>query len=543
MAVYSFDGQDLKMMLQGAVDLLGQSKDEIDSLNVFPVPDGDTGTNMYQTLFSAVKEASFVESNRIDIVAEAASRGCLLGARGNSGVILSQILQGFARSLQGRENATASDIAQALQEGAEVAYRAVMSPVEGTILTVVRKSAEGAGSATLRSNNLLRVMVTSLKKAFTALNETPDMLPVLKQAGVVDAGGKGFVVILEGILRALKAASPSAKMPAETPVIVKTAPVDTLKNFAKISGSINFTYCTELLLKGQSLPLERVRNDLSPYGDCLLVVGEPELAKVHIHTNHPGLVLEYCLKYGSLHDIKINNMVEQSADKNGKNQITAPGEAFAVISVGAGQGITDIMKSLGTDAVVAGGQTLNPSAGEILNAIEQVAGDKVIVLPNNKNIILAAEQAGNLTTKKVLVVPSRSIPQGLAALLTLNPEDDLETAANKMHEALETVRTGEITRAVRDTVYKGKEIYKGDVIGLVDGDLKASGPEMEKVLEEILAGMIVGEGKLITLYFGIALDEEKAAKMLENMSRKFSGHDFELQFGGQTVYDLIISVE
>ncbi|MCG9969551.1 DAK2 domain-containing protein [Pelotomaculum terephthalicicum JT] len=542
MAIYSFNGVDLKMMLRGAVKLLGQSREEIDALNVFPVPDGDTGTNMYQTLVSAVKEAESVDSNHIGLVAGAAARGGLIGARGNSGVILSQIMQGFANSLSGVERATAPDIASALEEGAKVAYRTVMSPVEGTILTVVRKSAEGA--AARQSSDLLRLMVTVFKKALDALQETPNLLPVLKRSGVVDAGGRGFVVILEGFLRALKSASPAAKTSCAAPLVFEEEPPS--KNqpvFQENAGAINFTYCTELLVKGANLPLEKMRAALSPFGDSLMVVGGESVAKVHIHSNNPGLILEYCLKHGTLHDLKINNMAEQNQELLAETERSASGKPFGIISVGAGEGITEIMKNLGADAVVSGGQTLNPSTGGILAAIDEVPARRVIILPNNKNIILTAEQAGRLSQKEVTVIPSKSIPQGLAALLTLNPEDNFAAAARKMTKALGSVRSGEITTAVRDTEYRNLHIKKGDIIGLADGDLSSAGTELTGVLEDLLQVLIEGEGRLVTIYFGDKITVADAEEITERMRQKYAGQDFEMQNGGQPVYDLLISVE
>jgi len=542
-AIYSFDGKDFKMMLQGAVELLGQSKEEIDALNVFPVPDGDTGTNMYQTLISAVKETKAVESNHIGLVAGAAARGGLTGARGNSGVILSQIMQGFSSSLSGIERATASDIASALEEGAKFAYRTVMSPVEGTILTVVRKSAEGA--AARRSGDLLRLMVTVFNNAILALQETPDLLPVLKQSGVVDAGGRGFVVILEGFLRSLKSASPFAKAVHEIPAAEKKPAPQNRPVFHKSKQAIAYTYCTELLVKGRNLPLEKMREELSPYGDSLMVVGWEELAKIHIHSNNPGLVLECCLRHGTLHDLKINNMAEQNLELvSGINRPNSgSGKSFGVISVGTGKGIMEIMKNLGADAVVSGSQTLNPSAGVFLKAIEEVQAERIIILPNNKNIVLTAEQAGRLSSKEVSVIPSKSIPQGLAALLALSPEDDFKMAGHRMAKALLSVRSGEVTKAVRDTVYKGLKIKKGDFIGLADGDLKSAGTDLAGVLEDLLKIMIEGEGRLITLYFGKSMPIAQAEALCEKMREKFRDQDFELQNGGQPVYDLIFSVE
>ncbi len=533
MAVYTFDGDDLKTMLRGAVDLLEQTKEEIDSLNVFPVPDGDTGTNMSQTLSFALKEALGIESNHIGMVAEAFARGGLIGARGNSGVILSQVLQGFALSLRSKENASAADISDALENGAQMAYRAVMTPVEGTILTVVKKSAEGAAGR--RSRDLLRLMVAVMKSAFTALQKTPDLLPVLKQAGVVDAGGKGFVTILEGALQALKSASPTVKTPfPKTAANKTTARSQGLLDFQGSAQSLKYNYCTELIIKGDNLSRDTLKAQLLPFGDSLMVVGDNSTIKVHIHSNHPGLVLECCLKYGPLSDLKINNMSEQY------NDFVKP---FAIISVGAGEGISSIMKNLGADAVLDGGQTLNPSTGEFLEIIAQVPTSKIIILPNNKNIILAAEQASGLSPKEITVIPARSIPQGISALLSLNPDNDFKTTVHKMKEALSSVRTGEVTRAVRDTTYNDMIIKKGQLIGLVDGDLITAGDDMSKVLYDILAEMVEGCGQLVTLYYGENANINEIEVLLETVRVKYSDSDFELQKGGQPVYDLIISVE
>ena len=539
MGVYSFDGDDLKLMFRGAVDLLGQSKGGIDALNVFPVPDGDTGTNMYHTLASAVEQAGATNSNHIGLVAEAAARGALVGARGNSGVILSQVLQGFAMSLRLKERATAADIIETFEDGARMAYQAVMSPVEGTILTVVRKTAEEA--AAQRSSNLLRMMVAVLKKAFAALQETPNQLPLLKEAGVVDAGGKGFVVILEGCLSALKNASPVARTTLQ-PTATKEVKYSKSMTTTRVAETISFCYCTEFLVKGNGLPLEKIKQELSTYGDSLMVVGSEELVKIHIHSNHPGLVIEYCLKYGALTDLKVTNMREQNKALRSGIQ-AGPDNSFGIISVGFGSGIIEIMKNLGADMVIAGGQTLNPSAGEILRVIDEMEASRIIILPNNKNVVMTAELAGSLSLKETIVVPSKSIPQGFSALLSLNPEDDIYTAAKKMNLSLSSARTGEITKAVRDTNYAGMEITKDNIIGLSEGDLKTTGKDLSVVVEDLLATMLNGEGRLVTLYFGEVVSLEQAETLTDKMRQKFSGHEFELQNGGQPVYDFIISVE
>ncbi len=544
MAVHTINGNDFKHLLRAALVHLKQSEESINALNVFPVPDGDTGTNMFHTLQVAVEQAEKTGSDHLGMVAHAAARGALLGARGNSGVILSQFLHGFANSLKEKEKATARDIVKAFQEGFEVASRAVLRPVEGTILTVIKKFAEGAWRTLAGSENLLKILAGGLKEAQKALEHTPNQLPVLREAGVVDAGGKGFVVILEGIFLSLKKTDEEDYHLHQR----EELPEEKFLEHA-LSSSSDFTYCTELLIKGTSLPLEKIREVLDPWGDCLLVVGDSSLAKVHIHTNHPGSVLEYCLQFGSLHDIKINNMLEQQEEMIRKREATNPAQqtkSFGIISVASGDGLIEIMKEMGADVVVTGGQTMNPSAGEILRAIEHLSYKEVIVLPNNKNVIHAARQAAKLSEKKrVVVIPTKTIPQGLAALLTLHPEDDLDRASKKMSSAVSNVLTGEITKAVRNATYRGMEINKGQFIGIWEGEIKVKGNDFEEVLEDLLrtAGVLEGEGRLVAFYFGKDIDIDRAKEVCEKLSKNYPQHEFEMHYGGQPVYHLIISVE
>ncbi len=539
MSLYTFDGQGLKRMILGGTLLLAQHKAEIDALNVFPVPDGDTGNNMYLTLLAAAKEIQDMESVHIGEIAEAAAQACLMGARGNSGVILSQLVRGFAKALAGKERANALEVVRALEEGADLAYQAVMNPVEGTILTVMRRSAKAARSAIQKNYDLLRVMIITLREARMALRETPQLLPVLKEAGVVDAGGRGYVVILEGILHALKQAED----------------IGLLKNFAayqenkisqgsrmskEIDAEIHYTYCTEFLVKGSAIPLETLRHELVPYGDCLMVVGSGEVAKVHIHSNHPGLVLESCLNYGSLDQIAIHNMKEQNQQFNND---PAPEKEMGIISVGSGEGIVDIMYSLGADAVVVGGQTMNPSTEEILRAMQGVAARSILILPNNKNIVMAAEQAAALVKdREVKVIATRTIPQGLSALLSFNAERDLEHNYRQMTEAAQAVLTGEVTRAVRETTSNGIKIQQGDLIGIAEGAIVAVGNEPEQVIQEMLAKMLTEEHSLVTLYYGADIGEQ-AEKIVEGLRKSFPEIEFELHYGGQPLYHFILSVE
>ena len=537
MAVYSFDGNGLIKMFAGATNILGECKDEINRLNVFPVPDGDTGTNMYLTMQAAVKETQAVEDqDNIGSVAAAAARGSLLGARGNSGVILSQILSGFADSLQGKTNATAHDIALGLKKGSEAAYKAVSDPVEGTILTVVNRTAQAAMEAVSRSSDLLRMMIVSYRRSLITLRETPKMLSVLQDAGVVDAGGKGFSVILEGILKTLKV----------------TEEIELIQDFAArqerkimslpvtgINGGLEFKYCTELIIKNNdAIAVHALKSELGPYGNCLLVVGGRDVAKVHIHTNHPGFVMECCINYGDLNDIKVDNMTEQHRDLFAKEE-----KNIGLVSVSPGEGLTEIMYSLGVDQVVNGGQTMNPSTDDIIRAIENVAAKEVFVLPNNKNILLAANQAVRNCSKKVTVIPATTVPQGLAVLLAVNPNIDARANCDKMMGALETVQSGEVTKAVRNSVFDGRDIREGEFLGVGEDGICAAGDNLYRVISELIDCLAKEDSEMATLYYGSELTESEAEKIVKGLVKDFSEYEFELYFGGQPHYHFIVSVE
>jgi len=527
-------------MLVGAANQLAENKAEVDALNVFPVPDGDTGTNMYLTVLSGVREAHQVESGKIGDVATAMSRGCLLGARGNSGVILSQIFSGFAGALQGLERAGAADIARALASGSEAAYRAVSNPVEGTILTVCRKTAEACSRAVTRSGDPVRLILLACRAASKALAETPAQLPVLREAGVVDAGGKGLVVLLEGIIRALRDAA------AQRNVELFDLATSQQKEFAssrarEFTADIEFTYCTEFILTGTHVPLDTLREELGPYGDCLLVVGDDRTAKVHIHSNHPGLVLECGLKYGALQRVQVNNMEEQSREFN--RNPAGETRPLGVVAVGIGEGIVTILESLGVNAVVEGGQTMNPSAEDLVRAANGINAEAVIILPNNKNILLAAYQAVSLAERNILVVPSVSIPQGFAAMLSFNPYDLPEANAARMEGAMVGIKTGEVTRAVRDTTYDSLAVKKGDFIGLLDDRLVAVSGRLNELVQELLAKMIDQDSSLITFYYGAGLTGAEAREITASVQDKFADLDVEVHYGGQPLYHFIISVE
>lgn len=540
MYLFSLDGEQFKFMLVGGANQLAENKAQIDALNVFPVPDGDTGTNMYLTMLSGVKEARQVESGRIDEVAAAMARGCLLGARGNSGVLLSQFFSGFADALQGLEKVGATDIARALTGGSEAAYRAVGNPVEGTILTVCRKTAEACSRAVHRTSDPVRLILLACRAAAGAVAETPDELPVLREAGVVDAGGKGMLVLLEGIIRSLRDAA------ARRNVELFDLAASQQKEFAvsrarEFTADIEFTYCTEFILTGDRVPLDTLRVELGPYGDCLLVVGDERTVKVHIHSNHPGLVLECGLKYGALQRVQVNNMEEQHRELN--RDPAAETKPLGVVAVGIGEGLTTILESLGVDAVVEGGQTMNPSAEDLVRAVNGINAEAVIILPNNNNILLAARQAVSLTDREVLVVPASSVPQGMAAMLSYNPYDSPGENAARMENAMADIKTGEVTRAVRDTEIDGLAVQKDDFIGLADGVLAAVSGRLDAVVTELLTKMIDRDSSLLTFYYGAGLTGAEAGAITALVRDKFAGLDIEVHYGGQPLYPFIISVE
>ena len=529
-----------KMMLAGAT-LLEAHKKEVDALNVFPVPDGDTGTNMSLTILAAAKEGQVQASQELSKIAQSIAMGSLMGARGNSGVILSQILRGIAKGFEGKTQASAKEIANALQEGAETAYKGVLKPVEGTILTVAKEVGKAALEASYKSSNVLFVLEEALKGGEIALAQTPELLPVLKQVGVVDAGGKGYLIILEGAIRSLKGEEGlyNNLRLAETTKVSGSSKFTDSANL----GEIEFQYCTEFLVKGTSLPLDKMRKEIGDFGDSLMVVGTEEVAKVHVHSNNPGEVLEYCLKLGSLHEVKISNMVEQNEQLAQPSSNREEEQPFSVISISVGEGLKEIIESLGVDGIVEGGQTLNPSTEDLVKAINKVNSQKVIILPNNNNIILAAQQAKDLVEKEVVVIPSKSIPQGIVALITLDQRKDFEAAVKKMNNAIEEVSTGEITYAIRDSQYEGNNITAGDILGLANGKIKVVGQAGDKVFFGLLGQMLDAEKELVTIYYGQETTRDEAELLLEKLAQEYPEIEFELHFGGQPLYYYLFSVE
>ncbi|MCR4425166.1 MAG: DAK2 domain-containing protein, partial [Firmicutes bacterium] len=478
----ALDGPGLLRAFAGGVAWLGENKNIVDSLNVFPVPDGDTGTNMYLTLTSALREAEKAGSAGVGPVGDAIAMGSLMGARGNSGVIFSQLMRGFAKRLHGAEQADPVEFAAALQEASNVAYKAVMRPVEGTILTVARMGARAALHAAREGKDILGVLDAAIRQSEMTLERTPDMLATLKEAGVVDAGGKGFVFFLLGFASALR----GEPMPRPTQEAVPEAAPPRAQVAAEpvraARQRLEYTYCTEFIVRGDRLDADAIRRSISSEGDSMLVVGGPDAIKVHIHTNFPGRVLEACISQGSLHEIHINNMEDQEEEfraRGGPEPVTgakpSPVREVGVVAVAVGEGIEAILRSLGADVIVTGGQTMNPSIQEIVAAVDSVAAKDVIVLPNNSNVVLTARQAAQVAQTNVHVIPTRTVPQGMAALLAVSQQASLEENIARMTEAADRVKTGEITYSVRDSKVNGFTIRENDVIGLLDGELTVAG--------------------------------------------------------------------
>lgn len=555
--IESMNAALLLNFFRGGEAQLTNHKEEVNALNVYPVPDGDTGTNMGLTIKSAVKNIN--DGMTVKEICSTISRGALMGARGNSGVILSQILRGFTLSLQNTTEIKAEDIAAALNKGVEIAYKSVLKPVEGTILTVSRKAAEAALSAAETAQSIDEVLKTAIEAGKIALEHTPDLLPVLKEAGVVDAGGRGFLYILEGGLAALRGEEITASAPEE--LVVKDKTVAFSAEFQETD--IKFHYCTELMIHNAKEDHEYVRKHITEAvdGDSLVCVGDEGIIKVHYHSNDPGKIISFALTIGELFDIKVENMKEQMAreaaekraleEKNGAAvpaapevpKASEPKKKCAVIAVSSGDGISEIFKGLGADEVISGGQTMNPSAEDILNSIEKVNAEEYVILPNNSNIILAAQQVVSICDAPVAVVPSKYMTQGLSALMMFNAEAGAEENAEAMSDVLEDVQNGEITFAVRDTVADGIEIKADDILVLLNGKIVAAEKSVNDGIFSLLDKMEMEDASLLTLYYGSDISEEEAEALREKLEETYGDLEIELYRGGQPLYYYLISLE
>jgi len=540
LSLLSITGYDLVRSIKAGCIRLEHNRDEVDQLNVFPVPDGDTGTNMYLTLLSAVKEGEKNNSESLGKAAKAISMGSLMGARGNSGVILSQIFRGFAKVLDGKEVANAVDLAAALRSGADTSYKAVMKPVEGTILTVIREISKACEREAQSESDILAVLLAGVQEGYRTLEKTPSMLPILREAGVVDAGGRGLLFFLEGVIEGL-AADKEIQLDS-----YKEKAVSARQEKIRDDIVLDFQYCTEMLIKGENLQPEDIKDHLRPLGDSMLVVGEEEIVKVHIHSNHPGKVLETALQFGQLSDIKINNMLEEvHENRNNLEQYSKPAfsKKIGLVAVGAGDGIISILESLGVDSVVQGGQSMNPSTEDLLNACKDVPAPNVIILPNNKNIIMAAEQVKELCDKQVAILPTRSVMEAIAALIAYDPDGELQEIMTAMQDEMQKITYAEVTHAVRDSGVSGLDIEAGNVIGLINGKISNKGNSEEEVVLALLQEMIHEDSELITFLYGNGLKEAEAKAFQEKIMEIYPQCEVEMHFGGQPHYSYFISVE
>jgi len=530
------DGQDLKRMLATATAWLEKHAVAINALNVFPVPDGDTGTNMLLTMRAALEEIGNASQSSLGSIVQAAAYGALMGARGNSGVILSQLLRGIANSLDQKRTFGPLEFARAMVEASTMAYKGIIRPVEGTMLTVSKDAAQAAMAAAQEGENLLTVLERTVEEAKESVARTPTLLDVLREAGVVDAGGQGLFIILDGILRCLKGESIETKEPTE--MVPAELPEE---------AEMEWGYCTEFILQGKDLDLAEVREKIASFGDSALAVGDERTIKAHVHTFDPGQVLSYASGLGVLSNIKIDNMQEQHREFLVLGEEAAKAaeeiEGIATVAVAWGNGLTRVFESLGVKSVVPGGQTMNPSTQELLEAAETLPAKEVIILPNNENIFLAAEQAQKLSSKQVVVVPTTTIPQGIGALLAFDKEADLETNAQNMEKAIAAIQTVEVTTAVRPAKINGIKIKKGQIIALLNGHLATSGEKIEEVVRETLEKLGADQYEIITLYHGEDTPLQAAESLADQIRRWYPEQEVECIEGGQPYYHYIISVE
>ena len=540
--IKSIGGQELREMFAAATGWLEKSSAEIDALNVFPVPDGDTGTNMLLTMRSTIEEAYRAPDRSASAVAHAMAHGSLMGARGNSGVILSQILRGLSQSLTEKESLTAADLASALQESAAMAYKGMSNPVEGTMLTVIKDVATAVQTEVAGDGgDVVAAMETAVSAAGESVANTPNLLNVLREAGVVDAGGQGLHTILDGALRYLK--GEMEQMRFRKPQIIVTDLHATKLPQMIAADEIPYGYCTEFLLKGEKLDTDKMRKKLEKKGESLIVVGDDAAARVHIHTPEPGDVISYASSLGTLHQVSIRNMDEQHHDYLEMQKDRGPAVDTAIVAVVAGDGLSDVFTSLGVTAIVPGGQTMNPSTKDLLQAVEEAASDKVIILPNNKNIVATANQVQSLTEKKIEVVPTTTIPQGVAALLAFDYEANLESNIQIMTRAITAVKTIEICRAVRSAKLGDLKIKKKQPIGFLDGDMVAVGESGLEVLNKMLSALGLSKVEVITIYYGADTKSAEAEQVASDIRSRYPQLQIEVVKGGQPHYNYIISIE
>lgn len=541
----TINGSVFRKMIMAGASLLEQNKKLVDALNVFPVPDGDTGTNMFLTIKSASSEVNNCINNSMDSLCEAYAKGALRGARGNSGVITSQILKGLTSVLGQYQEITTKIFAKAIQEGANIAYKAVTKPKEGTILTVIRTMAETAVEAAKKHQDFEEFMEIVLDKGEEILQKTPEMLPVLKKAGVVDAGGRGLIVLFTGYYKALCGDETlTFNFDDAKPVQSVDDVIADINNLA----DIEFGYCTEFMIihmlkKTTEADIDKLREKLMEIGDSVLCIGDLSLVKVHVHTNEPNRALAYALALGEIWNIKIENMREQNRELKKNMKKVEELKPLGMVSVAPGEGLANLFTDLTVDQIIAGGQTMNPSAADIANAVSKVPAEAVFVFPNNKNIILAAEQAKALAEKPIYVVPTKNVPEGIAASLAFNPEASPEENLEAMTAALESVKAGSVTYAVRATHVDGFDLSVGEIIGLDDKAILAKGSDVQTTTEKLVEKLVDEESVNITLFYGEDINEEDAEKLRASLEEKYPNCEVTAIYGGQPVYYYIVSVE
>ncbi|MDP4082996.1 MAG: DAK2 domain-containing protein [Bacillota bacterium] len=560
MSITTLDGKRFaEMVIQGANYLAANAK-MVDALNVFPVPDGDTGTNMNLSMTSGAKEVKNNVQEHIGKVGVSLSKGLLMGARGNSGVILSQLFRGFAKTIENKSSISGSDFARALELGVETAYKAVMKPVEGTILTVAKDAAKKGVLVSQKTDDIIVIMEEVLTEAKASLKRTPDLLPVLKEVGVVDSGGQGLVFVYEGFLAELKGET-LPNTPSVIPTLEALVSAEHHKSVQSHiqTEDIKFGYCTEFMVKFEKgktkknpFHEEGFRTDLSEFGDSLLVIADEELVKVHIHSEEPGTVLSYGQRYGSLINIKIENMRQQHSNIVGethtplvsdKEQNQKVQQEYGVVTVSMGAGIADLFRSIGANAVIEGGQTMNPSTEDIVKAIREVNAKKVFILPNNKNIIMAAQQASQVSEEEVYVIESKTVPQGLAALLAFNRGLDVQSNQALMNEALKQVKSGQVTFAIRDTNIDGLEIEKDDFMGIAEGKIIVKNKDKVKAAQDLLSDMLNEDSEILTILYGEGVSENELKNLTTFIEENFNHIELEVHNGKQPLYSFIFSIE
>ncbi|MBN2463293.1 MAG: DAK2 domain-containing protein [Dehalococcoidia bacterium] len=542
--VRSCDGQEFRDMFAAGSIWLEKSVPDINAINVFPVPDGDTGTNMFLTMRSVMEEADRISDGSVSAVSKAMAQGALMGARGNSGVILSQFFRGLAKGLDDKDSITGSDLAAALNEACRAAYKGLSQPVEGTMLTVIKDAARAAQEAARTApDDLTRVTEAAVGEARDSVARTPLLLDVLLEAGVVDAGGQGIYVLLEGVLRYLEGKVEEMRY-RRPQMVAAELPVGTTATPHVTESEEPYGYCTNFLLEGHKLNPDKIRKNLEGKGQSVVVVGDEATIRVHIHTYDPGGIIRFATSLGTLHQLQIQNMDDQHVGFVEMQKERLPSSDIGVVAVAAGSGMKEVFRSLGAAAIVTGGQTMNPSVQEILQSVEAVPSQKIILLPNNKNIILAASQVQSLTSKEIAVIPARTVPQGIAALIAFNYEGSMEENVQVMEDAVATVKTVEITEAARSTKLQGLKISKGQVIAILDDEkLLAADDNIEKVLFEALDKIDIDSAEVVTVYYGADIESTQAEQVIQKIRDRYNDKQVEMVSGGQPHYHYIVSLE